>query len=144
MDSCNFCYFECCDVCYVSLMLVPTLCSLILTASWGYPFLAESYLYHLTRLDHRHNFSYHFYDIYLGLRASSASTAVDMQSIAARVLGSSFLPQFGAVTVVGAGLALHRAIPLSFIWFLQTFTFVTFNRVCTSQVGSSQTRLSLD
>ena len=45
----------------------------------------------------------------------------------------AFLPQ--AVLVVAAGGLLYRDLPLS--WFVQTVLFVTFNKVCTSQVNLS-------
>ncbi|KAJ7273304.1 glycosyltransferase family 50 protein [Mycena rebaudengoi] len=100
---------------------------------WGYPFLYESYLYHLHRLDHRHNFSPYFYLIYLTYPDPGAA----LQDISAwsRVLRSplaSFGPQM--ILTLGAGLAFgRRREDLVLAWFVQTVAFVVFNKVCTSQ-----------
>lgn len=45
----------------------------------------------------------------------------------------AFAPQMLATG--GAGLALARWTTLEFAWFIQTLIFVTFNKVCTSQVS---------
>ncbi|KAF8197534.1 glycosyltransferase family 50 protein [Pholiota molesta] len=77
-------------------------------AIWGYPFLYESYLYHLHRLDHR-----------IISRHSSLSL-------------TSFVPQMGLA--LGLGLLFgRRREDLVFTWFVQTVVFVVFNKVCTSQ-----------
>lgn len=108
-------------------------------ASWGYPFLYESYLYHLHRLDHRHNFSPYFYLIYLTYTSSSTSQPLDM-SLWRRLLRSpltSFVPQMALS--LGAGLLFgRRREDLVFAWFVQTVAFVMFNKVCTSQVSPPQ------
>jgi len=39
--------------------------------SWGMPFLEETFLYHLIRSDHRHNFSPYFLPIYLSSTTTS-------------------------------------------------------------------------
>ncbi|OAX37212.1 glycosyltransferase family 50 protein [Rhizopogon vinicolor AM-OR11-026] len=102
-------------------------------AMWGYSFLYEAYLYHTDRRDHRHNFSPYFYLIYLTYPISGGTSA-DL-SIWRQLLRSPFtslIPQLALS--LGTGLALgQRTIDLPFAWFVQTYTFVLFNRVCTSQ-----------
>ncbi|KAJ3156793.1 hypothetical protein HDU86_003559 [Geranomyces michiganensis] len=94
--------------------------------SHGTEFLHETYLYHVTRKDHRHNFSLYFYHMYL----SSVSPA-SLSGAAAGVLSSivSFLPQLTLVLILGAMLAKD----IVFACFAQTFAFVMLNKVCTSQ-----------
>lgn len=106
---------------------------------WGYPFLYESYLYHLHRLDHRHNFSPYFYLTYLTYPssdlASADTTPLTLWSNLLRSPLTSFLPQMGLA--VGLGLVFGREKrDLVFAWFVQTVVFVVFNKVCTSQVSS--------
>lgn len=85
---------------------------------YGDEFLHETYLYHVTRQDHRHNFSLWFYQMYLGLEY--------------RWIGLlAFIPQLLLVTVTGIVFAKD----IFFACFIQTFLFVTFNKVCTSQVN---------
>ncbi|KAH8828410.1 glycosyltransferase family 50 protein, partial [Flagelloscypha sp. PMI_526] len=78
---------------------------------WGPPFLDHTYLYHLGRRDHRHNFSPYFYLTYL--------TYPDPGS-------GSVPPEYIS------GLLAFR-VDLVFTWFIQTSVFVLFNKVCTSQ-----------
>lgn len=113
--------------------------------SWGQPFLEHTYLYHLSRLDHRHNFSPYFYGIYLSmLPPSSPLTSSGLSSFAAPVLPYlttalqairhpliSFLPQ--ATLVLALGWSMEPMLGLERTAFLQTAAFVVFNKVCTSQ-----------
>jgi len=104
-------------------------------AIWGYPFLHESYLYHLHRLDHRHNFSPYFYPIYLAYPGQEPLESLEMLPIYRQIIRSpltSFVPQM--VLTLGAGILFgRRKGDLAFAWFVQTFAFVVFNKVCTSQ-----------
>jgi len=99
----------------------------IMYTIYGDEFLEHSYFYHLSRLDHRHNFSVYNISLYFAsaLRASDlVEPALDLTSLA-------FIPQL----IISAAI-----IPLIFTQksltntlFLQTFTFVAFNKVMTSQ-----------
>ncbi|KAJ1805126.1 GPI mannosyltransferase 1 [Coemansia sp. RSA 2598] len=88
-------------------------------ATYGNEFVEETYLYHVTRKDHRHNYSMWYLPIYLEFQSKS--------SVLMGLL--SFLPQ--AVSVAIIGLAFGKDV--YFAVFAQTFAFVTFNKVCTSQ-----------
>ncbi|KAJ7581114.1 glycosyltransferase family 50 protein [Mycena floridula] len=100
---------------------------------WGYPFLYESYLYHLHRLDHRHNFSPYFYLTYLTYPIlGEPIQTLSMWSTILRSPLVSFVPQM--TLAVGTGLVFgRRKEDLVFAWYVQTTVFVVFNKVCTSQ-----------
>lgn len=90
----------------------------------------SSLLYHLTRRDVRHNFSPYFYPFYLSdipshQKASCLLTALQRLT--------SFLPQTLSTIVLSYKFGEQD---LMFACLLQTIAFVTFNKVCTSQVHS--------
>ena len=87
--------------------------------------MQETYLYHISRKDHRHNFSLYFYPLYLSHFEGNTPSFFSLFGAA-----GSFIPQFGIVLVLGALLA-KRDIFLA--CFAQTFTFVMMNKVVTSQ-----------
>lgn len=94
-------------------------------------------MYHVIRKDHRHNFSPYFYPIYLGYsetqNASSLDLATSYYKAVVRSPLVSFVPQM--LLAIGSGFAFGpRLEDLPFAWFIQTAIFVTFNKVCTSQV----------
>ena len=114
--------------------------SYIYNTRWGYPFLYETYLYHIHRLDHAHNFSPYWLPIRLSL--PEYAPTIDGPPPAwqhfARSPLASFIPQMALS--LGTGLYFGRAGAkhLPFTWFVQTAWFVTLNKVCTSQVRSPQ------
>eukprot|EP00850_Spirogloea_muscicola_P024925 SM001786S03429 [mRNA] locus=s1786:220:1733:- [translate_table: standard] len=87
----------------------------------GSDYLREAWLYHITRADHRHNFSIYFYSIYLGTAGGAPPP------LAARL--AAFLPQAAVQAVAAARLAPD----LPFCMLVQTATFVAFNKVITAQ-----------
>jgi phosphatidylinositol glycan class M len=103
---------------------------------YGDPFLIHTYLHHLSRIDHRHNFSP--YSTLLYISSSPSGTSLSSSLSSSVILGFlskpstwAFIPQLGLSGVV---------LPLAFAkrdviktMFLQTVAFVTFNKVCTSQ-----------
>ena len=98
---------------FVSLMAI---CWLL----YGYEFLQETYLYHLTRRDVRHNFSVFFYSLYLTEEFGHWSLGL-----------VTFVPQL--VLILALAVRFHRPRHLLFCAFCQVYVFVTFNKVCTSQ-----------
>ncbi|KAG9010333.1 GPI mannosyltransferase 1 [Tulasnella sp. 427] len=104
-------------------------------AIWGHPFLEHTYLYHISRRDHRHNFSLYFYPTYLSYPASASTAPMPSPSSLSAALSSpllSFVPQMGLTALAGFLLAINME-DLPFAWFVQTVIFVNFNKVCTSQ-----------
>lgn len=87
---------------------------------YGHEFLQETFLYHITRKDHRHNFSLYFLHMYLSSNDGPGS-------VLSSVL--SFAPQLSLVFILGIFLAKDIALAC----FLQTFAFVALNKVSTSQ-----------
>lgn len=113
----------------------------------GRSYLEEAWLYHIGRLDHRHNFSPYWFMIYseLGLNgfncgsinggggsdhtsSSSSSSSTEIQTIVQR--GLQFIPQ--TLLILRLGFKAGH-LSLETVSFLQLFLFVSLNRVITSQ-----------
>ena len=99
---------------------------------YGVPFLQHTYLHHLTRIDHRHNFSPYSTLLYLSASASSPSSTLPEASM--RFESLAFIPQL-VLAVLAIPAALGRR-DLAGAMLAQTYAFVGFNKVCTSQVCS--------
>ncbi|OHE99892.1 FHA domain-containing protein [Colletotrichum orchidophilum] len=85
---------------------------------YGTPFLVQTYFHHVTRIDHRHNFSP--YNVLLYLTSAFPSTAT------IRIESVAFLPQILLSTMlIPFGLAKKD---LATSMMAQTFAFVTFNK----------------
>jgi phosphatidylinositol glycan class M len=91
---------------------------------YGEEFLQHTYLHHVVRLDHRHNFSPYNILLYL-VSSPTGRSEVPFAKVA-------FLPQMllSAVLIPLVGAKWDLAGTM----FAQTFAFVAFNKVCTSQV----------
>jgi len=88
--------------------------------AYGQQFLDESYLYHLSRRDARHNFSPLFYPLYL-------------EGIEAAWLGTLSLLLQGALVVTVALTLAKRKADLPFASFCACALFVAYNKVVTAQ-----------
>ncbi|ETW56148.1 hypothetical protein PFUGPA_01809 [Plasmodium falciparum Palo Alto/Uganda] len=86
---------------------------------YGYEFLYESFIYHIIRRDHRHNFSLFFYLMYLSIEKNSKIIPL-----------ITFVPQIILVALFGFKYARTN---LELSMFLQTISFIALNKVCTSQ-----------
>lgn len=93
---------------------------------YGMPFLEHSYFYHLTRIDHRHNFSPYNTLLYLNSSPGGTGSTFELERLA-------FLPQL-LLSALLIPLALAKK-DLPSTMLAQTFAFVAFNKVCTSQVS---------
>lgn len=99
------------------------LVAMLRSSSYGTPFLVHTYFHHVTRIDHRHNFSP--YNILLYLNSALPSTAaIKIESVA-------FFPQILLSTILIPLVLAKKDLATSMM--AQTFAFVTFNKVCTSQ-----------
>ncbi|KAK3367502.1 PIG-M-domain-containing protein [Podospora didyma] len=87
------------------------------------PFLQHTFLHHITRIDHRHNFSPYNTQLYL------ASAFPDLSAV--RIESVAFLPQLALSCLLIPLVLGKKDLPTAML--AQTFTFVTFNKVCTSQ-----------
>lgn len=107
----------------------------VMYSIYGQEFLYHSYIYHLSRLDHRHNFS--VYNIPMYYRSAKAALAAGpelvplVDKVTEHMEKIAFVPQL-LVSAVVIPLQFARANLVSCL-FLQTFAFVTFNKVMTSQ-----------
>jgi GPI mannosyltransferase 1 subunit M len=112
-------------------------------AFYGPTSLQEGLLYHVGRVDHRHNYSIFWYPIYLALAGISAAETTG-QPISGGLLSSwmspsaflritsraLFVPQALLLAYVSLGVAPRRLV---LAMFVQTFLFVALNKVITAQ-----------
>lgn len=101
--------------------------NLLMYSLYSTPFLTHTFLHHLSRIDHRHNFSP--YNTLLYLSSSQPNSGnFKFESLA-------FIPQL-ALSAFLIPVVLAKK-DLAGTMLAQTFAFVTFNKVCTSQVRLS-------
>ena len=102
--------------------------NMLMYAIYGHPFVQHTFLHHVTRLDHRHNFSPYNTLLYLSSARSAKPSGTGPSFDFSRL---AFVPQLLLSTLLlPLALAKHD-LPATLL--AQTFAFVTFNKVCTSQ-----------
>ncbi|RAO65172.1 uncharacterized protein BHQ10_001184 [Talaromyces amestolkiae] len=122
----NFITFERVKVTVISLLIFIGL-NVWMYSLYGHSFLQHTYFHHVTRIDHRHNFSPYNTLLYL----SAATDDIDAASRGIKFESVAFLPQlFLSAFAIPLALA-KKSLPGAML--AQTFAFVTFNKVCTSQ-----------
>lgn len=94
--------------------------TVVMYLKYNYEFIYHTYLYHFVRSDHRHNFSIYNLILYFN---SSLKQFESLTKLA-------FLPQL-TISAVLLPLTYYKT-PCD-CFFLQTFAFVFFNKVITSQ-----------
>ena len=99
--------------------------NLLMYSIYSTPFLEHTFLYHLTRIDHRHNFSPYNTLLHLSSAAPDKVSSLGLESLA-------FIPQI-LISAILIPIALSKK-DLAGTMLAQTFAFVAFNKVCTSQV----------
>jgi phosphatidylinositol glycan class M len=98
---------------------------------YGWPFLEHSYFYHLIRIDHRHNFSP--YNTLLYLNSSPKPMGLETTEPSFELERLAFVPQLLLSAVFIPLVLAKKDLPNTML--AQTFAFVAFNKVCTSQVS---------
>ncbi|PBP26356.1 hypothetical protein BUE80_DR002624 [Diplocarpon rosae] len=97
--------------------------NVLMYSIYGWPFLQHTYFHHITRIDHRHNFSP--YNTLLYLSSSNPGTSpIRLESLA-------FFPQIFLSAFAIPFILAKKDLPSTML--AQTFAFVSFNKVCTSQ-----------
>jgi GPI mannosyltransferase 1 subunit M len=94
---------------------------------YGSEFIQHTFSYHLTRLDHRHNFSPYNILLY----ASSANSSTGDHSPRFGIESIAFLPQLSLAAVLIPLALAKKHLPSALL--AQTLAFVALNKVCTSQ-----------
>ncbi|PVH95872.1 glycosyltransferase family 50 protein [Periconia macrospinosa] len=102
--------------------------NVIMYIAYGWPFLEHSYFYHLVRIDHRHNFSPYNTLLYMN---SSPKVPGENHASFSELERMAFIPQI-LLSAIIIPLMLAKK-DLSSTMLAQTWVFVTFNKVCTSQ-----------
>lgn len=100
---------------FISMIFTLTFLNLVMFNIYGYEFLEHTYLYHVSRSDIKHNFSIFFYMLYLSGTWWQSLICFVVQVLLILVISSKF------------------SSDLPFTFFLLTISFVTFNKVATSQ-----------
>ncbi|KAL2864352.1 glycosylphosphatidylinositol-alpha 1,4 mannosyltransferase I [Aspergillus lucknowensis] len=98
---------------------------------YGTPFLQHTYLHHLTRIDHRHNFSPYSTLLYLSAAADGAPASSSSRGGSGNFESLAFIPQMLLSIILLPVILGKKDLPGTML--AQTFAFVTFNKVCTSQ-----------
>lgn len=98
---------------------------------YGYEFLENAYLYHLGRLDHRHNFSVYNTVLYYRSALPFIKSGLPGFTLDLPMEKIAFFPQFILSSLI-LPLKYSQDDLLSCL-FLQTFAFVMLNKVITSQ-----------
>jgi len=104
----------------LSTLLTLALLTMACYQAYGWEFIQETYLHHITRKDSRHNFSVYFYLLYL---------TVAEDDIGLNII--TFLPQ--VVLLLMLTYKFSNIYEVNFCVFCQTLVFVTFNKVVTAQ-----------
>ncbi|KAH6672578.1 GPI mannosyltransferase [Halenospora varia] len=100
--------------------------NILMYSIYGHPFLQQTFLHHITRIDHRHNFSPYNTLLYL-----SSSQPTTTHSSLPKLESLAFIPQLFLSAIALPLLLAKKDLPSTML--AQTFAFVTFNKVCTSQ-----------
>ena len=98
-------------------------------AAYGKPFLQHTYFHHVTRIDHRHNFSP--YNTLLYASSAAAAGTPDKVLPSFKLESIAFIPQLGLSAVLLPFALAQRHLPGAML--AQTWAFVALNKVCTSQ-----------
>ena len=96
---------------------------------YGAPFLQHTFFHHVTRIDHRHNFSPYNTLLYQSSALPTDPTGAQLRPFSLESL--AFIPQLLLCTILLPLTLAKRDLPTTML--AQTLAFVTFNKVCTSQ-----------
>jgi phosphatidylinositol glycan class M len=130
-----------------------TILAIVCYHMYGFDFLFETYLFHFSRQDPRHNFSSYFYHLYLNPTATTNNISMDALAVDSKALSRShmllntfcqqflkyvpssmahqfaFLPQM--ILIIFFSIKFAHDLPACM--FVCTLAFVAFNKVCTAQ-----------